>query len=45
MAAVSGLVKVDGAEAVPALEKVSHDDLDLQVRNASIQQLNDLRKK
>ena len=45
MAAVNWLVKVDGALAVPALEKVSRDDVDLQVRGAAIQQLNDLRKK
>ena len=44
MAAVNWLAKVEGEAAVPVLEKVSHDDLDLQVRNAAIQQLNDLRK-
>ncbi len=42
IAAVNWLGKLNETSA---LEKVSRDDLDLQVRNAAIQQLNDLGKK
>jgi HEAT repeat protein len=42
MAAVNWLAKMG---EISALEKVSRQDADLQVRNTAIQQLNDLRKK
>ena len=42
IAAVNWLAKLDETSA---LEKVSREDVDLQVRNAAIQQLNDLSKK
>ncbi len=45
VAAVVLLVKLDGAAAIPILEKVSTEDADLQVRSAAIQQLNKLRQK
>jgi len=45
VAAVVWLAKLDKEAAIPLLEKVGRDDADLQVRNAAIQQVNDLRKK
>ncbi len=43
--AVQMLAKVDGAAALPVLERVSTTDLDLQVRNAALQQVNELKRK
>ena len=45
VAAVVWLARLDRESAIPVLEKVGHDDADLQVRNAAIQQVNNLRKK
>lgn len=45
IAAVTLLAKVDRQAAVPALEKVAAGDADLQVRNAAIQQLKELKGK
>jgi HEAT repeat protein len=45
VAAVVWLARLEKEAAVPLLEKAGQDDADLQVRNAAIQQLNDLRKK
>jgi HEAT repeat protein len=45
VAAVVWLARLDKEAAVPLLEKVGQDDADLQVRNAAIQRLNDLRKR
>ncbi|HUI07724.1 MAG TPA: HEAT repeat domain-containing protein [Verrucomicrobiae bacterium] len=42
-AAVVWLVKLDRARATPLLEKMSNSEPDLQVRNAAIQQLNNLK--
>jgi len=44
-AAVAWLVKLDPAKARPLLEKMSSSEPDLQVRNAAIQQLNNLKRK
>jgi hypothetical protein len=44
-AAVMWLGKLDKTAAVPLLEKVAKDDLDLRVRDAALKQLEDLRKK
>ena len=43
--AVQMLAKLGGAAALPALEKTSTTDLDLQVRNAALQQVNQLKQK
>jgi len=45
VAAVTWLAKLDKTAALPVLEKMSTTDLDLRVRNAALQQVNDLRKK
>ena len=45
VAAVVWLAKLDRVEAIPLLEKVGREDADLQVRNAAIQQVNNLRQK
>lgn len=45
VAAVVWLAKLDRAAAIPMLEKLSDEETDLQVRNAAIQQLNELRKR
>jgi HEAT repeat protein len=45
IAAVNALVKLDGPAALPLLEKVGKEDADLQVRNAAIQQLHELKQK
>ena len=43
MAAVIFLAKLDGSAAAPVLQKVSTEDADFEVRNAAIQQLNQLK--
>ena len=45
VAAVVWLAKLDRVEAIPLLEKVGREDADFQVRNAAIQQVNNLRRK
>src|ERR1043166_1904149 len=45
VAAVQWLAKLDRAGAIPLLEKVGREDADLQVRNAAIQQVKNLRQK
>jgi len=45
VAAVVWLAKLDREAAIPLLEKAARDDADLPVRNAAIQQINELRKK
>jgi HEAT repeat protein len=44
-AATVALAKLDRQAAIPALEKVAKDDVDLRVRDAALKQLEDLRKK
>lgn len=44
VAAVTWLAKLDRDAAIPLLEKVGREDADFQVRNAAMQQVNDLRK-
>jgi hypothetical protein len=43
--AVTLLAKLDGSAAIPTLQKVSTEDADFQVRNAAMQQLNNLKHK
>ena len=45
VAAVTWVAKLDRVAAIPLLERVGRDDADLQVRNAAIQQVNNLRQK
>jgi HEAT repeat protein len=45
VAAVVWLAKLEKVEAIPLLEKLSVEETDLQVKNAAIQQLNELRRK
>jgi len=45
VAAVVWLGQLDKAAALPVLEKVAKDDLDLRVRDAALKQLEHLRKK
>jgi HEAT repeat protein len=45
VAAVMFLAKLDGTAAIQQLQKVSADDADFEVRNAAIQQLNQLKHK
>jgi hypothetical protein len=45
MAAVAWVAKLNPTKARPLLEKMSATEPDLQVRNAAIQQLNELNQK
>jgi hypothetical protein len=45
IAAVNALARLDDAAAMPALQKVGAEDADLRVRNAAIQQMNELKQK
>jgi HEAT repeat protein len=45
VAAVVWLAKLDKATALPALEKVAQADVDLRVRSAAMQEVENLRKK
>jgi HEAT repeat protein len=44
IAAITWLAKLDHASAIPVLEKLSGEETDLQVKNAAIQQLKELRQ-
>ena len=44
-AAVTWLAKLDATKAAPLLEKIRENEQDLLVRNAAIQQINNLGRK